>query len=65
MDGMKRQKDRILREELPRPVGAQDAPGEEGRTSSRRNEEAGPKRKQCPVVAVTGGESEVRCCREQ
>jgi len=32
------------------------ATGEEQRNSSRRNEEAEPKQKQCPVVNVSGGE---------
>ena len=54
-----------LKDELPKSVGAQYATGEEWRNSSRRNEEAEPKRKQCPVVDVTGGESKVRCCKEQ
>ena len=43
MNSMKRQKDRTLKDELPRSVGAQYAAGEEWRTSSRRNEEAEPK----------------------
>ena len=46
-----------LKDELPRSVGAQYATGEEQRNSSRRNEEAEPKWKQCPVVDVSGGES--------
>ena len=62
MNSMKRQKDRTLKDELPRSVGAQYAAGEEWRTSSRRNEEAEPKWRQCPVVGVAGGESKVRCC---
>ena len=59
MNSMKRQNDRILKEELPRSVGAQYATGIEWRNSSRRNEEAEPKWKQCPVVDVSGGESEI------
>ena len=39
---MKRQKDRTLKEELPRLVGAQYATGEEWRNNSRKNEEAEP-----------------------
>ena len=62
---MKRQKDRTLKDELPRPVGAQSATGEEWRNSSRKNEETEPKQKQRPVVGVTGDGSEVRCCKEQ
>ena len=54
-----------LKDELPRLVGAQYATGEEQRNSSRRNEEAEPKRKQCPVVHVSGAESRVRCYGEQ
>ena len=38
---------------------------EKQRNSSRRNEEAEPKRKQCPVVDVSGGESKVRCYKKQ
>ena len=43
-----------LKDELPRLVGAQNAPGEEWRNNSRKNEEMEPKRKQHPVVGVTG-----------
>ena len=56
---MKRQKDMTLKDELPRSVGVQYATGEEWRYSSRRNEEAEPKQKQCPVVVMSGGESKV------
>ena len=62
---MKRQKDRILKDELPRLVGAQYATGDEWRNSSRKNEEMEPKQKQHPVVDVTGDGSRVRCCKEQ
>ena len=62
---MKRQKDMTLKDELPRLLGAQYATREEQRNSSRRNEEAEPKWKQCPGVDVSGGESNVRCCKEQ
>ena len=65
MNTMKRQKNRTLKDELPRSVGAQYATGEEWRNSSRKNEEAKPKQKQCPVVHVSGGESKVQCCKEQ
>ena len=44
---------------------AQYATGGEWRNSSRKNEEAEPKQKQCPVVDVTGDESKVQCCKEQ
>ena len=65
MNSMKSQKDMTLKDELPKSVGAQYATEEEWRNSSRRNEEAEPKQKQCPVVDVTGDKSEVRCCKEQ
>ena len=54
MNSMKRQKDRTLKDELRRSVGAQYATGEEWRTNSRKNEETEPEQKQCPVVSVTG-----------
>ena len=63
MNSMKRQKDRTLKDELPRLVGAQYAPGEEWRNSSRKNEEMGPKKKQHPVVDVTDDGSKVQCCK--
>ena len=65
MNSMKRQKDMTLKDELPRLLGAQYATREEQRNSSRRNEEAEPKQKQCPVVGVSGGGSKLRCCKEQ
>ena len=54
MNSRKRQKDMILKDELPRSVGAQYATGEEWRNSSRKNEETKPKQKQLPAVDVTG-----------
>ena len=65
MNNMKRQKDRILKVELPRLVGAQYTTGKGQRNSSRKNEETEPKQKQWPVVDVTGDENKVRCCKEQ
>ena len=65
MNSMKRQKDRTLKDELPRLVGAQYTTREEWRNNSRKNEEMEPKQKQHPVVDVTGDESEVQCCKEQ
>ena len=65
MNSMKRQKDRTLKEELHRSVGAQYATGDQWRNSSRKNEGMEPKQKQCPVVNVTGDRSKVRCCKEQ
>ena len=56
---MKKQKDRILKDEIPRLVGAQYATGEQWRNSSRKNEEAEPKLKQHLVVDVTGDGSKV------
>ena len=47
------------------PSGIQYATGEEQRNSSRKNEEAGQKQKQQPVVDVSGDESKVQCCKEQ
>ena len=65
MNCMKRQRDMILKDELPRLVGAQYVTGEEQRNSSRRNEGAEPKQKQHPVVDVSGSESKVQCYKEQ
>ena len=64
MNSMKRLKDMAMKDELPRLVGVQYATEEEWRNSSRWNEEAEPKWKQCPVVHVAGGESKVLCCKE-
>ena len=61
MNSMKRQKDRSLKDELPRLVGAQYATGEEWRINSRKNKEIEPKKKQWPVVDVTGDGSKVQC----
>ena len=54
MNSMKRQKDRILKDELPRSVDVQYATGDQWRTNSRKNEEMEPKQEQHPVVDVTG-----------
>ena len=59
MNSMIRQKDMTLIDELARSVGAQYAAGEEESNSSRKNEEAEPKQKQCPVVNMTGDGSKV------
>ena len=59
MNSMKRQKDKTLKDELPRLVGAQYATGDQWRNNSRENEETEPKQKQHPVVDVTGGGSKV------
>ena len=63
MNSMKKQKDRTLKEELPRSVGAQYATGDQWRSNSRKNEEMEPKQKQHPVVDAAGDESKVRCCK--
>ena len=65
MKSMERQKDRTLKDELLRSVGAQYATGETRRNNSRKNEETEPKQKQDPAVDVTGDGSKVRCCKEQ
>ncbi len=54
MNSMKRQNDRILNEELPRPVGAQYATGDQGRNKYRKNKGMEPKQNQYPAVDVTG-----------
>ena len=57
MNSMKRQKDRILKEELPRSVGSQYATGDQWRNNSRKNEGMEPKQKQHSGVEVTGAGS--------
>ena len=59
MNSMKRQKDRTLKDGLPRSVGAQYATGDQWRNNSRKNEEMKPKQEQHTVVAVTSDESKV------
>ena len=59
MKSMKRQNDRILKEELPRSVGAQYANGDQRRNNSRKNEGMEPKQKQYPIVDGTGDRSKV------
>ena len=65
MNSMKRQNDRILKDELLRSVGAQYATGDQWRNNSRKNEGTEPKQNQHPVVDVTGDRSKVRCRKEQ
>ena len=65
MDTMKRQKDRTLKDELPRSVGAPYAVGDQWRNNSRKNWGMEPKEKQYPVVDGTGDRSKVRCYKEQ
>ena len=57
MNNMKRQNDSILKEALPRSVGAQCATGDQWRNNSRKNEVMEPKQKQYPVVDMTGDRS--------
>ena len=59
MNSMKRQKDRTLKDELPRSVGAKYAMGDQWRNNSRKNEEKEPKQTQHPVVDVTGDGNKV------
>ena len=65
MNSMRRQNDRILKEKLPRSVGAQYATGDQQRNKSRKNEGMEPKQKQYPVVDRIGDRSKVRGCKEQ
>ena len=65
MNSMKRQKDRTLKDELPRSVGAQYAIGDQWKNNSRKNEESEPKQKQHPAADVTGDRSKVQCYKEQ
>ena len=64
MNSMKRQKDRTLKDELLRSIGAQYI-GEEWRNNSRKNGETEAKQNQSLVVDVTGDGSKVQCCKEQ
>ena len=59
MNSMKRQKDRTLKDELPRSVGARYATGDQWRNNSRKNEGMEPKQKQYPAVDVTGDRSKI------
>ena len=61
MNTMKRQKDRTLKDELPRSVGARYATGEEQRNNCRKNEDLEPKQKQHTVMDVTSDGSKVQC----
>ena len=53
MNNMKRQKDRTLKDELPRWVGAQYATGHQWRNNSKKNEGMEAKQEQHPAVYVT------------
>ena len=63
INSMKRQKDRTLKDELPRSVGDQYATGDQWRNNSRKNEGMEPKQKQYPAVDVTNDRSKVRCLK--
>ena len=65
MNSMRRQNDRILKEELPRSVGTQCATGDQWRKNSKKKQEMEPKQNQYPIVDVTGDRSKVQCCKEQ
>ena len=65
MNSMKREKDRTLKDKLPRSVGVQYATGDQWKNKFRKNEETEPKQKQHPVVDVMGDGSKVQCCKEQ
>ena len=58
MNSMKRQKDRTLKDDLPRSVGAQYATGDQWRNNSRKNEGMQPKQKQQPLLDGTGDRSQ-------
>ena len=59
MNSMKRQNDKILKEKLPRSIGAQYATGDQWRNNSRKNEGVEPNQKEYPDVDVTGDRSKV------
>ena len=65
MNRMKRQKDRTLKDGLPRLIGAKYATWDQWRNNSRNNEEMEPNQKQHLVMDVTGDGSKVWCCKEQ
>ena len=65
MNNMKRQKDKTLKDELPRSVGAQYVTGDQWRNNSRKNEGTETKQKEHPVVDVTGDGNKIQCCKQQ
>ena len=65
MKSMRRKKDRALKDELPRSVGAQYATGDQWKNNSKKNEEMEPKQKQHLVVDITGDGIKAQCCKEQ
>ena len=64
MNSMKRQKDKTLKDELTRSIGAQYATGDQWRNNYRNNEEMEPKQKQHPIVDRTGDGSTAQYCKE-
>ena len=64
VSSMKRQKDRTLKEQLPRSIGAQYATGNQWKNNSRKNGETEPQQKQHPVVDVSGDGSKDQRCKE-
>ena len=65
INSMKKQKDRTLRDELSRSVGAQYATGDQWRNNSRKNEEMESKEKQQTAGGVTSDRSKVWCYKDQ
>ena len=65
MSSMKMQKDRTVKDEIPVLVGAQYATGDHWTNNSRKKEGVEPKKKQHPVVDVTGNRSKIQCCKEE
>ena len=65
MNSMKRQNNRILKEKLPRSVGAQYATEDQWRNNSRKNEGMEPKQKEYPAVDVTGDRNKLRSYKER
>ena len=65
MNSMKRQKDRTLKDELPRVIDAQYAAGDQWINNSRKNEGMEPKQKQHAVVNGTGDRSKIQCYKDQ
>ena len=65
MNSIKRQNDRIPKEEHPRSLGAQYATGDQLKNDSRKNEGMEPKQKQHPVVVVNDDRSRIQFCKEQ
>ena len=64
VNSMKRQKDRTLKDELPRSIGAHYATGDQWRNNSRKNEEKEPKQKQHLIVDRNGDGSQVQCSKK-